>query len=143
MEDFCFAVLRRAACSARPRIHRVLSFHTEVLTTNWLPVELLKPTNAEANAPECPCRAEGCVQPQCSLSARLQLPSSRKDPSIKDPSPAKNQISIRLKDESFVLPVSNFRRGRMKVDLLEAQPQSSGGHLATKRDHGPLSGREP
>lgn len=31
-----------------------LSFHTEVLTTNWLPVELSKPANVEANAPKCP-----------------------------------------------------------------------------------------
>lgn len=48
-----------------------LSFHTEVLTTNWLSVELLKPANVDANAPKCSCRAEGCVQPQCSLSARV------------------------------------------------------------------------
>lgn len=73
----------------------------------------------------------------------VQLLSFQKDPSIKDLNPVKNHISIRLKDKSFVLPVSNLLRGQMKVDLLEAQPQSSSGHLATKRDHGPLSGREP
>lgn len=48
-----------------------LFFHTEVLTANWLPVELLQPANVDANVSKCSCRAEKCVQPQCSLSAKV------------------------------------------------------------------------
>lgn len=73
----------------------------------------------------------------------VELPWFQKDLSIKDPNPAKNHTDVRLEDKSFVLSVSNLLRGQMKVDLLGAQPQSSSGHLATGRDHGPLSGREP
>lgn len=128
-----------------------LSFHTEFLTTNWLPVELLKPENVDAKAPKCSCGAERCcVQTRCSFSTRVPkascaglaalIPKSSIDQRLK---PSKNHISLRLQDESFVLPVSNLLGGQMKVHLLEAQPQSSSGHLATKRVHGPLSGREP
>lgn len=48
--------------------------------------------------------AEGCIQPQCSLSARfpkpvvlVQLPEFQKDPSIKDPNPAKLTLASDLK----------------------------------------------